>query len=111
MNEYKQTVGTNSIVTRKLKDVGTKDFAKIGDKFCSYQKEEGKIGGKLGSYENEADVMLLSKDDMMKKEVGGNDDIHLVEVIETADSDVDLAAKEGVPSSMVRCYRTLWFLA
>jgi hypothetical protein len=70
MNEYKQTVGTNSIITRKLKLVATKDFAKIGDTLGSYQKDEGKIGGKLGSYENEADVMLLSKDDMMKESGG-----------------------------------------
>ena len=70
MNEYKQTVGTNSIITRKLKDVATKNFAKNGDTLGSYQKEEGKIGGKFGSYENEADVMLLSKDDMMKERGG-----------------------------------------
>jgi hypothetical protein len=70
MNEYKQTVGTNSIITRKLKHVATKDFAKIGDTLGSYQKEEGKIGGKFGSYENEADGMLLSKDDMMKESGG-----------------------------------------
>ena len=70
MNEYKQTVGTNSIITCKLKDVATKDFAKMGDKLGSYQKEERKIGGKFGSYENEADVMLLSKDDMMKESGG-----------------------------------------
>jgi hypothetical protein len=70
MYEYKQTVGTNSIITRKLKHVATKDFAKIGDTLGSYQKEEGKIRGKLGSYENEADVMILSKDDMMKDSGG-----------------------------------------
>ncbi len=70
MNEYKQTVGTNSIITRKLKDVATKDFAKIGDKLGSYQTEEGKTGGKLGSYENKSDVMILSKDDMIKESGG-----------------------------------------
>ena len=77
MNEYKQTVGTISKITGKLKDVtgkvkdvATKDFVKIGDKLGSYLKEEGKIGRKLGSCENEADVMLLSNDDIMK-ECGG----------------------------------------
>jgi hypothetical protein len=70
MNEYKQTVGTNSVITPKLKHVATKDFAKIGDTLGSYHKEEGKIGGKFGSYENEADVMILSKDDMMKESGG-----------------------------------------
>jgi hypothetical protein len=70
MNEYKQTVGKNSIIIRKLKHVATKDFAKIRDTLGSYHKEEGKIGGKFGSYENEADVMLLSKDDMMKESGG-----------------------------------------
>ena len=74
MNEYKQTAGTNSIITRKLKHVATKDFAKIGDTLGSYQKEEGKIGGKFGSYENKADVMLLSKDNMMK-ESGGRESV------------------------------------
>ena len=62
MNEYKQTVGANVITTGKLKDVAT---SKIGDKFDSYHKEEGMIRGKLGSYEKEADVVLL-KDDGMK---------------------------------------------
>ena len=74
MNEYKQTAGTNSINTRKLKHVATKDFAKNGDTLGSYQKEEGKIGGKFGSYENESDVMILSKDDMMK-ESGGRESV------------------------------------
>ena len=62
MDEYKQTLGVNAITTGKLKDVAT---AKIGDKLDSYHKEEGKIGCKLGSYETEADVVLL-KDDGMK---------------------------------------------
>ena len=51
----------------------------------------------------------LYLDTIQQKEVSGSDDIHLVEVIETADPDVGLAAKEGMLSSMVRCYRTLWF--
>jgi hypothetical protein len=62
MNEYKQTVGANVITSGTLKDVAT---AKIGDKLDSYHKEDGTIGGKLGSYETEADVVLL-KDDGMK---------------------------------------------
>jgi hypothetical protein len=70
MYEYKQTVGTNSIITRKLEDVATTYFAKIGDTLGSYQNDEGKIGGKFGSYENEEDVVLLSKDDMMKESGG-----------------------------------------
>jgi len=62
MDEYNQTVGTNAITTGTLKDVAT---AKIGDKLDSYHKEEGMIGGKLGSNETEANVILL-KDDGMK---------------------------------------------
>jgi hypothetical protein len=62
MDEYKQTVGANTITTGTLKDVAT---AKIGDKLYSYHKEDGMIGGKLGSYEMEANVILL-KDDGMK---------------------------------------------
>ncbi len=53
-------IGTLNFGT--LKDVAT---AKIGDKLDSYHKEDGTIGGKLGSYETEADVVLL-KDDGMK---------------------------------------------
>ena len=71
MNKCKQTVGTNGIVTGKLKDVATKDFVKTGDKLGGYLKEEGKFGGKLCSYENEAGVMLLSNDDIMM-ECGGS---------------------------------------
>ena len=62
MNEYKQTVGANVITSGTLKDVAT---ANIGDKLDSYHKEDGMIRGKLGSYETEADVILL-KDDGMK---------------------------------------------
>ena len=62
MDEYKQTVGANVITSGKLKDVTT---AKIGDKLDSYHMEDGMIRGKLGSYETEADVILL-KDDGMK---------------------------------------------
>ena len=62
MNEYKQTVGTNGIITGKLKDVT--------NKLGSYLKEEGQIVGKLGSYENEADVMLISNDGIMKERGG-----------------------------------------
>ena len=62
MNEYNQTVGANVITSGTLKDVAT---AKIGDKVGGYHMEDGMIGGKLGSYETEADVMLL-KDDGMK---------------------------------------------
>jgi hypothetical protein len=51
----------------------------------------------------------LSLNTIQQKEVGGYDDLHPLEVIETADPDVDWAAKGGMPSSMVRCYRTLWF--
>ena len=58
----KQTVSANVITSGTLKDVA---IAKIGDKVGCYHKEEGMIGGKLGSYETEADVMLL-KDDGMK---------------------------------------------
>ena len=47
------------------KDLVFEGIAKIGDKVSGYHKEEGMIGGKLGSYETEADVMLL-KDDGMK---------------------------------------------
>ena len=59
---YMQTVGTNAVTTGTLKDVTT---AKIGEKLDSYHKEEKKIEEKLGSYETEADVVLL-KDDGMK---------------------------------------------
>ena len=62
MDEYKQTVGTNAVTTGTLKDVAT---AKIGEKLDSYHKEEKQIEDKLGSYETEADVILL-KDDGMK---------------------------------------------
>jgi hypothetical protein len=62
MNEYNQTVGANVITSGTLKDVAT---AKIGDKVSGYHMEDGMIGGKLGSYEKEADVVLL-KDDVMK---------------------------------------------
>ena len=62
MNEHKQTVNTDGIITGKMKDVATEDFAKIGGKLGSYQKDEGQIGGKLGSDENEAKVMLLKDD-------------------------------------------------
>ena len=62
MNEYKQTVGVNVITSGTLKDVAT---TKIGDKLDSYHEEDGMTGGKLGSYETEADVILL-KDDGMK---------------------------------------------
>ena len=54
-------------------------------------------------------LMLVIIDDIQQKEVGGNNDIHPVEVIESADPDAEWVAKEGMPSSMVRCYRTLWF--
>ena len=64
---YKQTVGVNAITTGKLRDVAT---TKIGDKLDSYHKEEGQIGGKLGSYETEADVMLLKDDGMKGSGVG-----------------------------------------
>ena len=59
---YKQTWGTNAVNNATLKDVAT---AKIGDKVSGYHMEDGMIGGKLGSYEKEADVVLL-KDDVMK---------------------------------------------
>jgi hypothetical protein len=42
-------------------------------------------------------------------EVGGNDDLRPVKVIETADPHVDWAAEEGMPLGMVRCYRTLLY--
>jgi hypothetical protein len=67
MDAYKQTVGTNAVTTGKLKDVAT---AKIGDKLDSYHKEDGIIGGKLGSYETEADVVLLKDDGMKGSGVG-----------------------------------------
>ena len=67
MDEYKQTVGVNAITSGKLKDVST---AKIGDKHDSYHKEEGMIGGKLGSYETEANVVLLKDDGMKGSGVG-----------------------------------------
>ena len=56
MDEYKQTVGANVITSGTLKDVA---IAKIRDKVGCYHKEEGKIGCKLGSYEEEADVTFL----------------------------------------------------
>jgi hypothetical protein len=65
MDEYKQTVGVNAITTGKLKGVAIEGIAKIGDKLGGNHKEEGMIGGKLGSYEWEAHVVLL-KDDAMK---------------------------------------------
>ena len=43
-------------------------------------------------------------DVIQQKEVGGNDDLHPVEVIETACPDVKLAAKEGMPSGTVSLY-------
>ena len=58
------------VVNCKLKDVAPKVFSNIGDRLESYQKEDGKIGGKLCSFENEADAMLLSKDDMMTESGG-----------------------------------------
>jgi hypothetical protein len=64
---YKQTWGTNAVTTATLKDVVT---AKIRDKLDSYHKEEKMIGGKLGSYEKEADVMLLKDDGMKGSGVG-----------------------------------------
>jgi hypothetical protein len=56
MDEYKQTVGTNSVTTSKLKGVAT---AKNGDKLGGYHKEDGMIGDKLDSSEVEADVIFL----------------------------------------------------
>jgi hypothetical protein len=52
---------------------------------------------------------FLSLYTTQEEEVGGIDDLCPVKIIETADPDVDWVTKEGVPSSMVRCYRTLWF--
>jgi hypothetical protein len=54
-------------------------------------------------------LLFLSLDTTQEKEVGGNDVIRPLEVIETADPDAEWVAKEGMPSSMVRCYRTLSF--
>ena len=67
MDEYIQTVAVNAVTTATLKDVAT---AKIGDKLDSYHKEDGMIGGKLGSYETEADVILLKDDGMKGSGVG-----------------------------------------
>mgnify|MGYP006208661427 CR=1 FL=1 len=64
---YKQTWGTNAVTTATLKDVAT---AKIRDKLDSYHKEEKMIGGKLGSYETEADDILLKDDGMKGSGVG-----------------------------------------
>ena len=44
--------------------------AKIGDKLDSYHKKDGMIGGKLCSYETEADVILLKDDGMKGSGVG-----------------------------------------
>jgi hypothetical protein len=46
-------------------------------------------------------------DDIQQKEVGGNDDLHPVEVIITACPDVNWAAKEGMPSGIVSLYHDL----
>ena len=46
-------------------------------------------------------LLFIISDVIQQKEVGGNDDLCPVEVIETADPDVDWAAKEGRPSGMV----------
>ena len=43
-------------------------------------------------------------DVIQQKEVGGNDDLYPVEVIETAFPDVNWAAKEGMPSGTVSHY-------
>ena len=43
-------------------------------------------------------------DVIQQKEVGGNDDLYPVEVIETACPDVNWAAKEGMPSGTVSQY-------
>jgi|LakMenE01Jun11ns_1017448.scaffolds.fasta_scaffold8494884_1 hypothetical protein len=43
-------------------------------------------------------------DVIQQKGVGGNDDLYPLKVIEIACPDVKWAAKEGMPSSMVRCY-------
>ena len=59
MNEHMQTVGMNVITSGTLKDLVIEGIAKIGDKHGGYHKEEGKIGCKLGSYEEEADVIFL----------------------------------------------------
>ena len=59
MNEYMQTVGTNVITSGTLKDLVIEGIVKIGDKVGGYHKEEGKIRCKLGSYEEEADVIFL----------------------------------------------------
>ena len=65
MNEYMQTVGTNVITSGTLKDLVIEGIAKIGDKVGCYHKEEGKIRCKLGSYEEEADVIFLEDYGMM----------------------------------------------
>jgi hypothetical protein len=65
MNEYMQTVGTNVMTSGTLKDLVIEGIAKIGDKVGGYHKEEGKIGCKLGSYEEEADFIFLEDYGMM----------------------------------------------
>ena len=70
MDEYKQTVAVNAITSGKLKDAAIEGFAKIGDKLDSYHKKDGMIGDKLGSYETEAEVMLLKDDGMKGSGVG-----------------------------------------
>jgi hypothetical protein len=46
-------------------------------------------------------LLFLISDVIQQKEVGGYDDLCPVEVIETADPDVNWAAKECMPSGMV----------
>ena len=43
-------------------------------------------------------------DVIQQKEVAANENFHPRKVIEIACPDVNWAAKEGMPSSMVRCY-------
>jgi hypothetical protein len=48
-------------------------------------------------------------DVIQQKEVGENDDVCPVKVIETADLDADWAAEEGVPNGMVSPHILLSF--
>ena len=49
-------------------------------------------------------LLFIISDVIQQKEVGGNENLHPVEVIETACPDVKWAAKEGMPSGTVSLY-------